>query len=72
MVGGVDVGVFKEDGGRYDIRMKLETKDSRSPAVIGDLYARSRTGEVFELRNLVRIETGRPLRKSHAPIDSAA
>ena len=58
MVGGVDVGVFKEDGGRYDIRMKLETKDSRSPAVIGDLYARSRTGEVFELRNLVRIETG--------------
>ena len=38
--------------------MKLDTKDSRSPAVIGDLYARSRTGEVFELRNLVRIETG--------------
>ena len=58
MVGGLDVGVFKEEGGRYDIRMKLETADSRSPAVIGDLYVRSRTGEVIELRNLVRLETG--------------
>jgi HAE1 family hydrophobic/amphiphilic exporter-1 len=58
LVGGMDVGVFKEAGNRYDIRMRLEREDNRSPAVIDDLYVRSRTGEVFELRNLVRLETG--------------
>lgn len=58
LVGGVDVGVFKEDGGRYDIRLRLEREENRSPSVIDDLYVRSRTGDIFELRNLVDLQTG--------------
>jgi HAE1 family hydrophobic/amphiphilic exporter-1 len=58
MVGGQDVGVFKEAGRRYDIRMRLEEQDRRDPAQVGQLYVRTGSGEVVELRNLVRIETG--------------
>ncbi len=58
MVGGLDVGVFKEAGRRYDIRMRLEETDRSDPEAIGKLYVRNDRGEVVELRNLVRIETG--------------
>jgi len=58
MIGGMDVGVFKEAGRRYDIRMRLEEEDRRDPAQIGNLYVRSAKGDVVELRNLVDIETG--------------
>ncbi|MEB2345752.1 MAG: efflux RND transporter permease subunit [Deltaproteobacteria bacterium] len=58
MVGGQDVGIFKEAGRRYDIRMRLDEEDRRDPAQIGQLYVRTGAGEVVELRNLVRIETG--------------
>jgi HAE1 family hydrophobic/amphiphilic exporter-1 len=59
MVGGMDVGVFKEGGRRYDIRMRLEAEDRSEPESITQLYVRSpQTGEVVELRNLVNIETG--------------
>jgi hydrophobe/amphiphile efflux-1 (HAE1) family protein len=58
MIGGQDVGVFKEAGRRYDIRMRLEEEDRRDPAQIGQLYVRTGSGEVVELRNLVGIETG--------------
>ncbi len=58
MIGGTDVGVFKEAGRRYDIRMRLEEEDRRDPAQIGNLYVRANDGNVVELRNLVTIETG--------------
>jgi len=58
MVGGMKVAVFKEAGRRYDIRMRLEEKDRRDPESIGRLYVRTKTGDVVELRNLIRIETG--------------
>ena len=58
MIGGLDVGVYKEDGKRYDIRMKLEEADRRSPAAIADLSVRSRYGKVVELRNLVELKPG--------------
>jgi HAE1 family hydrophobic/amphiphilic exporter-1 len=59
MVGGMDVGVFKEAGRRYDIRMRLEPEDRNQPESITQLYVRSpSTGQVVELRNLVSIETG--------------
>lgn len=58
MVGGQDVGVFKEAGRRYDIRMRLEEKDRRDPAQLGRLYVRTSSGGVVELRNLIRIEAG--------------
>ena len=58
MVGGLDVGIFKEAGNRYDIRMRLEDWDRDTPAEIEQLYVRGRDGQLVELRNLVRIETG--------------
>ena len=58
MIGGLDVGVYKEDGKRYDIRMRLEKEDRRSPAAIADLFVRARDGKVVELRNLVELQPG--------------
>jgi len=58
MIGGMDVGVFKEAGLRYDIRMRLEEEDRNDPASIGRLYVRANDGKPIELRNLIRIETG--------------
>ncbi|MCA9511950.1 MAG: efflux RND transporter permease subunit, partial [Myxococcales bacterium] len=57
-IGGLDVGVFKEEGRRYDIRMKIDDAERRSPSAIDDLYVRGRSGEVVELRNLVRLVPG--------------
>jgi multidrug efflux pump subunit AcrB len=58
MIGGLDVGVFKEAGRRYDIRMRLERGDRSDPEAIERLYVRSRNGGVVELRNMVRTELG--------------
>jgi HAE1 family hydrophobic/amphiphilic exporter-1 len=58
MIGGMDVGVFKEAGLRYDIRMRLEEEDRNDPASIGRLYVRANDGRPVELRNLIRVETG--------------
>ena len=57
MIGGMDVGVFKEAGRRFDIRARLERADRSDPESIGRLYVRSASGEPVELRNLVTIET---------------
>jgi hydrophobe/amphiphile efflux-1 (HAE1) family protein len=58
MIGGMDVGVFKEAGRRYDIRMRLEPGDRDDPESIQRLYVRSRDGDVVELRNVIRTELG--------------
>ena len=57
MVGGMDVGVFKEAGHRYDIRLRLAEEFRTDPSSIGSLYVRSKKGNVVELRNLVDINT---------------
>lgn len=57
MIGGIEIGNFKEGGKRHDIRMRLERENRDSPAEILDLYARTRGGEVVELRNLVQLKT---------------
>jgi len=58
MIGGLDVGIFKSGGRRHDIRMRLEPEDRASPDDIQGLSVRSRSGEIVDLRNLIRIETG--------------
>jgi HAE1 family hydrophobic/amphiphilic exporter-1 len=58
MIGGLDVGVFKEEGRRYDIRIRLDRADRDTPAAIEALSVRGRDGKVVELRNLVRLERG--------------
>jgi HAE1 family hydrophobic/amphiphilic exporter-1 len=55
MIGGMDVGVFKEAGLRYDIRMRLEKENRQNPEAIGRLYVRARDGGIVELRNLVDV-----------------
>jgi HAE1 family hydrophobic/amphiphilic exporter-1 len=58
MIGGLDVATFKEAGQRFDVRARLEERDRRDPSAVERLYVRTRAGDVVELRNLVRIETG--------------
>jgi len=58
MIGGMNVATFSEAGNRYDIRIRLEEKDRRSPDSILGLYVRTRQGGTMELRNLVRVEKG--------------
>jgi HAE1 family hydrophobic/amphiphilic exporter-1 len=58
MIGGLDVATFKEGGRRFDIRVRLAEEDRDDPSSIGQLYVRTRDGDVAELRNLVDIETG--------------
>ncbi|MEE3327078.1 MAG: efflux RND transporter permease subunit, partial [Myxococcota bacterium] len=53
MVGGMDVGIFKEEGRRIDIRMRLEEELRDEPDSIGSIYVRNRAGEPVALRNLV-------------------
>jgi HAE1 family hydrophobic/amphiphilic exporter-1 len=58
MVGGLDVGVFKEAGRRFDIRMRLEENLRDDVDSIGSLYVRNQDGDPVALRNLVTIERG--------------
>ncbi len=58
MIGGLDVGTFKEQSERHDIRMRLERGERDTIDAIGDLWVRARNGDLVELRNLVRLETG--------------
>ena len=58
MVGGIDVGVFKDEGQRYDIRMRLDESHRAEPEAIQRLYVRNERGEVVELRNLVDVALG--------------
>ncbi len=58
MIGGQDIGTFKDAGHRYDIRVRLEEEDRATPDAIERLYARAKDGQIVELGNLVRIETG--------------
>jgi HAE1 family hydrophobic/amphiphilic exporter-1 len=58
MIGGMDVGTFKEAGLRYDIRARLEQENRSTPDAIGRLYVRSRDGGLVALRNLVEVKLG--------------
>jgi HAE1 family hydrophobic/amphiphilic exporter-1 len=58
MIGGMDVGVFKEAGLRYDIRMRLEEASRSDPDAISRLYVRGDGGEIAELRNLTDVSLG--------------
>ena len=57
-MGGLDVAKFKQNGHRYDIRVRLADAFRADPAAVGGLFVRTRDGGVAELRNLARIETG--------------
>jgi len=58
MIGGLDVGTFKDGPERHDIRMRLLQGERDRLSGIGNLSVRSDGGELIELRNLVELETG--------------
>ncbi len=58
--GETEVTKFKDDsrGKRYDLRIRLNPDERRNPDDIGLLYVRSKSGNLVELRNLIRIQEG--------------
>ncbi len=58
MIGGLDVATFRDGEERHDIRMRMERQDRDSLDAIGDLWVRTRNGELVDLRNVVRVEKG--------------
>jgi HAE1 family hydrophobic/amphiphilic exporter-1 len=58
MIGGLDVATFKDGQERHDIRMRLLHGEREQLAGIEDLWVRAKGGELIELRNLVKLETG--------------
>jgi HAE1 family hydrophobic/amphiphilic exporter-1 len=58
MIGGLDIATFKDEGRRFDIRVRLEDDARKTPASIEQLFVRTRDGGVVEMRNLVRLEVG--------------
>jgi HAE1 family hydrophobic/amphiphilic exporter-1 len=58
MIGGLDVAKFRDGEERYDVRLRMESKDRNSLDAIGGLWVRARGGELVDLRNVVRVEKG--------------
>ena len=58
MIGGLDVATFRDGEKRHDIRLRMEKQNRDSLDAIGDLWVRTRSGELIDLRNLVRVEKG--------------
>jgi len=58
MIGGLDVATFRDGEERHDIRLRMEKQNRDSLEAIGDLWVRTRTGELVDLRNVVKIEKG--------------
>jgi len=58
--GEAEVTKFKDDshGKRYDLRLRLNSDERRNPDDLGLLYVRSKSGNLVELRNLIRIQEG--------------
>jgi HAE1 family hydrophobic/amphiphilic exporter-1 len=55
-IGGERVGKFKDQGRRYDIRVRLLAPQRERPADIGRLLVRTGSGDLVRLADVVRIE----------------
>jgi HAE1 family hydrophobic/amphiphilic exporter-1 len=71
MIGGMDVGVFKEEGRRYDIRMRLEPEDRADPAQIAISTFARRRATWSSCATWSTSKPGRRRRRSRAPTASA-
>jgi multidrug efflux pump len=56
LIGGIRIGQFKESGRRYDLRIRLLSAQRVRAEDIENLYVRSKTGQLIELRQVVKIE----------------
>ena len=58
MIGGLDIATYREGEERHDVRMRMEQGTRDDLSAIGDLWVRTKNGELVDLRNLVTIERG--------------
>ncbi len=56
MIGGVRAGLFTDNGRRYDVRVRAETRDRLTPDDIKRLYVRNVRGEMIRLADVVTLE----------------
>ena len=56
MIGGVRSGLFTDNGHRYDVRVRAETRDRLSADAIKKLWVRNQRGEMIRLSEVVTIE----------------
>jgi hydrophobe/amphiphile efflux-1 (HAE1) family protein len=55
LVGGVRIVKFKDQGRRYDVRVRLMADQRRRPEDIEKLYVKSKTGELISLADVVNV-----------------
>jgi hydrophobic/amphiphilic exporter-1 (mainly G- bacteria), HAE1 family len=58
MIGGLDVATFRDGEERHDIRLRMERQNRDSLEAIGDLWVRTKSGELVDLRNVIKVEKG--------------
>ncbi|OGS39335.1 MAG: hypothetical protein A2506_06035 [Elusimicrobia bacterium RIFOXYD12_FULL_66_9] len=56
MIGGVRAGLFTDNGRRYDVRVRAETRDRLAADDIRKLYVRNLRGEMIRLSEVVDIK----------------
>ncbi|MFA5139221.1 MAG: efflux RND transporter permease subunit [Elusimicrobiota bacterium] len=56
MIGGVRAGYFTQNGRRYEVRVRTESKDRLSAEDIGRIYVRNNRGEMIRLSDVTRVE----------------
>ncbi|MEZ4290876.1 MAG: efflux RND transporter permease subunit [Myxococcota bacterium] len=56
MIGGFKVATFRDGEERHDVRIRMEEGTRDTLDAIGDLWVRTRNGELVDLRNVVTIE----------------
>lgn len=56
MIGGVRSGLFTDNGHRYDVRVRAETRDRLSADAIKKLWVRNQRGEMIRLSDVVHID----------------
>jgi multidrug efflux pump subunit AcrB len=58
LLGGADVTRFKRGNERYDVIVQLQDDDRLSPAQLGQIHVRARSGQLVQLSNLVDVREG--------------
>ena len=55
LVGGQKIGTFKDNGKQYDVRIRLLQQDRGRREDVGNLYVRSRTGQLVQIRDVAQM-----------------
>jgi multidrug efflux pump len=58
LLGGSTVSSFKRGNERYDVIVQLKEADRVSPAQLGQLYVRARSGDLVQLAGIVSVDEG--------------